>query len=215
MRKYVKLAEAAKALKGGSALILDTDTVAGIAVSAACPDALRLLYDAKSREQDKPIAWLVPAISSLAEYSEDVPEYAHKLAEAFWPGALTLIVKASPSIDRALIANDGTIGLRMPDNEACLSLMEATHGALITTSANFSGAPAPIKTEGVDKNFAPEVSVLKPSKHPSEQANFAFSQPSTVVDCTGLEPCLKRAGAIPFSDITKVLDLNIGENKCE
>ena len=214
MRKHVSLDEAKAILEDGKAVILDTDTVPGIAVAANSPDALHVLYDSKSRDSKKPIAWLVSSLNDLHLYGKDVPDYAILLADAFWPGALTLIVKASSEVGEDFAAEDGTIGLRMPNDASCIALMKSLGYALATTSANASGTKTPSTSLEIDDDFAKDVPVLSVSLG-DLGASIVTSQASTVIDCTGDKPCLIREGAIPFSDIEKVLYTKTGVDSCE
>lgn len=214
MRKHVSLDEAKAILEDGEALILDTDTVPGIAVAANRPDAFHVLYESKSRDSRKPIAWLVSSPDDLHKYGKDVPDYAILLVDAFWPGALTLIVKASSEVGEEFAAEDGTIGLRMPNDASCIALMKSLGYALATTSANASGTKTPSTSLEIDDGFAKYVPVLSVSSVESG-APIVTSQASTVIDCTGDKPCLIREGAIPFSDIEKVLDTKTGVDSCE
>ena len=218
MRKHVSLDEAKAILEDGKAVILDTDTVPGIAVASNRPDALHVLYESKSRDSKKPIAWLVSSSSDLHLYGENVPDYAILLADAFWPGALTLIVRASDEVGKEFAAEDGTIGLRMPNDASCIALMKSLGYALATTSANASGTKTPSTSLEIHDDFAKDVPLLSVSSrgaNSSIAANPITSQASTVIDCTGDKPCLIREGAIPFSDIEKVLDTKTGVDSCE
>ncbi len=218
MRESLNLSEAVKRLEAGGAVLLDTDTVAGIAVSTNRPDALHILYEKKGRAENKPVAWLVSSVEDLDKYGEGVIDYARVLARSFWPGALTLIVKASSAVDSAFVAADGTIALRMPNNEACLALIDELGCAIAATSANFSGEIAPGDLSEVKSNFAEDIASLSSSEginassvHPDK----TLRQASMVIDCLTSRPCLKRAGAIPFSEIEELLDLGLGEGTCE
>lgn len=110
----------------------------------------RLLYDLKHRDAGKPVAWLVEGPETLDVYGRDVPAYARRLAETFWPGALTLVVRASAAVPAAFRSPAGTIGLRMPDSEAALALIRAVGCPLAVTSANLSGAPDTARIEDLD-----------------------------------------------------------------
>lgn len=214
MRKCLGISQAANHLVDGGAIILDTDTVAGIAVSANNPEALHILYDAKSRESEKPIAWLVSEKDDLLVYGKDVPDYAIRLARKYWPGGLTLVVDASSSIKEEFVSIDGTIGLRMPDNQACLLLAKRVGYALAATSANESGVSAPEYAKDVDPGFAKEVPVLEFDES-SQLHDRDSSVASTVIDCTASRPTLIREGTIPFSEIDEAVNEILGDISCE
>ena len=146
----LSLGEAACALAAGEAVVFPTDTVFGLGVSVKAAAGPRLLYDLKHRDAGKPVAWLVEGPETLDVYGRDVPAYARRLAETFWPGALTLVVRASAAVPAAFRSPVGTIGLRMPDSEAALALIRAVGCPLAVTSANLSGAPDTARIEDLD-----------------------------------------------------------------
>lgn len=154
------LDEAARSLAQGEAAIFPTDTVYGIGVSVAAAQSPLLLHELKGRDEGKPIAWLVGSADALTEYGEDVPEYAHALARAHWPGALTLVVRASAKVPRAFRSASGTIGLRMPASPVALELIRMTGVPLATTSANRAGEPAPRTLGEIDGAFAARVACV-------------------------------------------------------
>lgn len=218
MRERIDIDAAAERLLQGGAVMVDTDTVAGMAVSANSAEALQALYDAKGREENKPVAWLVSDECDLFRYGQDVPEYAIALAQKYWPGALTLVVEASSEVDRAFVAADGSIGLRMPDDDACRDLARRLGGALATTSANLSGASAPRFAKDIDDGFASDVPILEGSASSQECISAGGSSKamaSTVIDCRSSRPSLIREGTIPFSEIVEVVDGTTGDTSCE
>lgn len=218
MRESIDIDAAAERLLQGGAVMVDTDTVAGMAVSANSAEALQALYDAKGREENKPVAWLVSDECDLFRYGQDVPEYAIALAQKYWPGALTLVVEASSEVDPAFVAADDSIGLRMPDDDACRDLARRLGGALATTSANLSGASAPRFAKDIDDGFASYVPILEGSASSQECISAGGSSKamaSTVIDCRSSRPSLIREGTIPFSEIVEVVDGATGDTSCE
>lgn len=192
--------QAVEALRKGRAVIFPTDTVCGLGVSVRYAPSPRVLYDLKRRDEGKPIAWLVGSVGDLLRYGKDVAPFARAAAERFWPGALTLIVKASDEVPEAYRGPRGTIGLRMPAAATARALVEAVGSPLATTSANVSGAPDTPTLEHVDADVADAAGVVldDPSIDPCGCA-------STVLDCTGEAPVVLRAGSISESDLLAVL----------
>lgn len=189
------LSDATAALCDGKPVIFPTDTVYGLGVSvrhAASPDAL---YSLKHRESRKPIAWLVGSVDDLDVYGADVPPFAKNLAQAFWPGSLTLIVKASAEVPVSFQSGEGTIGLRMPNNETALELIRLVGCPVATTSANPAGSPAPYVAGDIDDELANAVGVVVFDG--LEKSGVA----STILDCTGDGPRMVRCGAISAADI--------------
>jgi tRNA threonylcarbamoyl adenosine modification protein (Sua5/YciO/YrdC/YwlC family) len=120
---------------------LPTDTVYGIAANAFSHKGVQALLDAKGRTAQSPPPVLISSMNQLDALTEFVPEIARKLATTFWPGALTMILKAQPSLQWDLGETKGTVALRMPDHKIALALLEET-GPLAVSSANLTGEPA-------------------------------------------------------------------------
>ena len=179
------------ALKAGGLALFPTDTVWGIGVAAATASGPQAIFDAKRRSAEKPVAWLVGGIDALEVYGKAVPDYARNLAHAFWPGALTLVVRASEVVPPAYRACDGSVALRMP---AHASLLEAIHsvGPVATSSANRSGLPAATSFDEVAQEILESVSCV------FDDGSACSGQASTVVDCTKDALRVLRAGAIAW-----------------
>lgn len=225
--RTLSLSDARCALAVGNAVIFPTDTVFGLGVSVDAAAGPQLLYELKHRDAGKPVAWLVEGPEALDVYGRDVPAYARRLAETFWPGGLTLVVRASDAVPAAFQSPAGTIGLRMPASEAVLGLIRAAGCPLAVTSANLSGAADTARAEDLDAAlvaraagvYLPDDSLSHSaatgtdgdSDAPSASSRFAagdrlVSPPasgtaSTVLDCTGEAPRVLRAGALTLDDL--------------
>ncbi|WP_080798818.1 L-threonylcarbamoyladenylate synthase [Arabiibacter massiliensis] len=191
------LREAAAALDRGEAVIFPTETVYGLGVSVRAAAGPDVLYDLKERDRGKPISWLVGSVDDLDRFGAHVPELALKLARAYWPGPLTLIVQAAGEVPEAFRSAAGTIGLRMPDNEVALDLIKAAGCPLATTSANISGQAATGAFAGLDPALVARVAAVVPDGADDDKSGLA----STVVDCTGERPRILREGAVTQADI--------------
>lgn len=224
-RRPLALEEATRALAVGNAVIFPTDTVFGLGVSVSAAPGPQLLYDLKRRDAGKPVAWLVEGPEALDVYGRDVPVYARRLAETFWPGGLTLVVRASDAVPAAFQSPAGTIGLRMPASEAALGLIRAAGCPLAVTSANLSGAADTARAEDLDRALVARTAGLYlpggvaaagiasgcAEATPSASARFAAGDrlvpppasgtASTVLDCTGEAPRVLRAGALTLDDL--------------
>ena len=226
-RRPLALEEATRALAVGNAVIFPTDTVFGLGVSVSAAPGPQLLYDLKHRDAGKPVAWLVEGPEALDVYGRDVPAYARRLAETFWPGGLTLVVRASDAVPAAFQSPAGTIGLRMPASEAALGLIRAAGCPLAVTSANLSGAADTARAEDLDRalvartagvylsddslSHSAATGTAGDSDAPSASARFAAGDrlvpppasgtASTVLDCTGEAPRVLRAGALTLDDL--------------
>lgn len=226
-RRPLALEEATRALAVGNAVIFPTDTVFGLGVSVSAAPGPQLLYDLKHRDAGKPVAWLVEGPEALDVYGRDVPAYARRLAETFWPGGLTLVVRASDAVPAAFQSPAGTIGLRMPASEAALGLIRAAGCPLAVTSANLSGAADTACAGDLDRalvartagvylsddslSHSAATGTAGDSDAPSASARFAAGDrlvpppasgtASTVLDCTGEAPRVLRAGALTLDDL--------------
>ena len=187
--------EAVAALKRGEAVIFPTETVYGLGVSVEAAASPEALYDLKERDRGKPVSWLVGGVDDLDRYGAHVPDLARRLARAYWPGPLTLIVEASDAVPAAFRSAAGSIGLRMPDSQTALALVRAAGGPVATTSANLSGGPAPRTFEELDPALvAAAAAAVRDDARKSGVA-------STVVDCTGEGPVVLREGALTQADV--------------
>jgi release factor glutamine methyltransferase len=186
---------AATVLRDGGIVVFPTETVYGIGAAAHSCFGPHEIFDIKVRPLEKPLPWLVEDEGALDIYGVEVPEYAHNLAKAFWPGALSLVVKASDVVGKDFRADDDTVALRSPDHEVVMELIQASGGPIIATSANTSGMPAPGDFADVEERILAAADVVL------DGGETAHRMASTVVGCTGPEPVILREGAIPSDQI--------------
>ena len=187
--------EAIRALKRGQPVIFPTDTLFGLGVAVSYAPDPGGLFSIKHRQRKKPIAWLVGGVDDLKTYGKVVPDFALALARTFWPGPLTIIVRASDAVPAAFRSPEGTIGLRMPANPTAQALIEAA-GPLATTSANLSGQRNVISFDAIDPTVLAQVSVALND----DEVKSGIA--STIVDCSsGHHPELVREGALTIADI--------------
>lgn len=185
-----RYAKAVASLKEGLPIIFPTDTVYGIGVSVRHANSPQALYDVKHRDAGKPVAWLVGGPEALDEFGVNVPDDARELVQTYWPGALTVIVKASEAVPVAYRSQEGTIGLRMPASPVALSLIEAVGSPLATSSANLSGGLDPTSFDEIDAELLQAVPVV------INEACPASGVASTVVDCSRGTIDVLRQGAV-------------------
>jgi len=174
-------------LKKGGMVAFPTDTVYGLGCLVNNFDAIDRLYKVKERAQSKAIAVLIAELSDLEGLTVEVPPLAAELAARFWPGALTLVFPKHPSLPENLSPLP-TVGSRMPDHTFARSLTRLT-GPLATTSANISGQSNPVNAEEVLEQLEGRIELV------IDGGAVAGGIPSTVVDCTLLQPRVIRIGA--------------------
>ena len=189
---------AASVLREGGIVVFPTETVYGIGAKASSCIGPEEIIDIKMRPASKPLPWLVEAEDALDIYGVDVPEYAHRLAHEFWPGALSLVVKASDKVGKDFRDPNGTVALRSPDHEVVRELIAACGGPIITTSANTSGKHAPTSFEELEPRIVAAADLTL------DGGETEHGIASTVVDCTGSEPVILRDGAIGATRIVAV-----------
>ena len=191
------LDEAVNVLSRGGLVVLPTDTVYGIAADAFTPPAVQALLDAKGRGRQMPPPVLIGDVRTLDGLATDVPAGARALAEAFWPGGLTLIVRAQPSLAWDLGETRGTVALRVPDHETALALLRRT-GPLAVSSANRTGSPAAVTAQDAYDQLGDSVAVyLDGGDAPGQVA-------SSIVDATGPTLRLVRVGALSLEQLNEV-----------
>lgn len=190
------ISQAVRALRRGEPIVFPTDTLYGLGVSVEHASDPDVLYRIKRRDERKPIAWLIADVDDLTRYGRAVPAFARALARTFWPGSLTLIVRASDEVPAAFRSQAGTIGLRMPDNPTALSLIRELGCPVATTSANVSGRKNALSFDALDEEVLSRVAcALNDDERKSGVA-------STVVDCvSGDHPVLMREGALTIAQI--------------
>jgi L-threonylcarbamoyladenylate synthase len=176
-----------------------TDTVYGVGVIAWNEEAVAGLYRAKLRSLDKAIPILMADSADLALVAGRLPPAARRLAEAFWPGPLTLVVARAAAVSDAVTAGGDTVAVRIPNHDLTRALIRAAGAPLATTSANLSGGPSPVTAEEVAAQLAGRIAmILDGGRCPGGTA-------STVVDASGDALRILRQGPITEADILAVL----------
>ena len=196
------LEHAQRAIREHKCVVFPTDTVYGIAADAFSPQAVTMLLVSKGRSRKMPPPVLIPRLNALDGLATDVPAEARKLAEAFWPGGLTMIFHAQPSLDWDLGETKGTVALRMPADDVAQDLLTLT-GPLAVSSANRTGQTAARTAADALAQLAESVEVyLEGGLRPTEGAE---ALPSTIVDATALPLRVVRQGAIPVERLREVV----------
>ncbi|MFF3855313.1 L-threonylcarbamoyladenylate synthase [Micromonospora sp. NPDC002575] len=193
------IAAAIEAVKNGELVVLPTDTVYGIGADAFTPYAVKALSDAKGGTRQAPPV-LIGSRHTLDGLVFTLPRSARDLVEAFWPGALTIIVEHSPSLswDLGDETGSGTVAVRMPLHPVALEVLRET-GPMAVASANKVGQPAAVTAEAAREQLGYTVRAYL------EAGECPDPVPSTIVDLTGEAPTLVRAGAIPVEQLRDVV----------
>lgn len=187
------LSEAAEVIRRGGVIAVPTDTVYGFAAAVTNEAAIARLYEIKERSQTKSIAVLLGDADQAHLVADDFPERAARMAAAYWPGALTLIVRKKAGLPKDLSSNE-LVGIRIPDHDVLRELIRRT-GPLATTSANLSGMPPAKSVEEFAPALGDRLDLIL------DDGPAAGGVPSTVVNCSLEPPVILREGAIPGADL--------------
>jgi L-threonylcarbamoyladenylate synthase len=199
------LTAAQRAVSLKQCIVLPTDTVYGIGADAFSPQAVATLLASKGRGRNMPPPVLIPRIQTLDGLATDVHPDARRLAEAFWPGGLTLICHAQPSLTWDLGDTMGTVALRMPDDDVALELLMIT-GPLAVSSANRTGHPAATTAADAAAQLAESVAVYLDAG----PRTAADGTGSTIVDATGEVLRVVRQGTLPLERLREVVPNVVG-----
>ena len=200
------LAAAAVALRTGQLVVLPTDTVYGVGADAFHSAGVASLLMAKGRGRDMPPPVLVGTVRAANALIEDLGPYGKDLIDEFWPGGLTIVCRASRSLNWDLGDTRGTVAVRMPQHPVALDLLKET-GPLAVSSANRAGEPPATTADGAQQQLGDAVSVyLDGGPCPGEV-------PSTIVDVTGGVPRLLRAGVLPVERLRQVVNLIVDDDE--
>ncbi|MGO9208498.1 MAG: L-threonylcarbamoyladenylate synthase [Terriglobales bacterium] len=194
------IAYVAEQIRAGSVLGMPTDTFYGLAADPFNLRAVEKIYDVKSRSRHKPLSLLVESVDQAEELTRPLPEEFYKLARKYWPGPMTLIVRAASRLPLKVTANTGNVALRVPAAKIPVAVVRAAGVPLTATSANVSGAAECTTADGVRQQLGEFIPVIVDGG-PSPR-----SVPSTIVDLT--DPAgwrVQREGAISAQEISDFL----------
>jgi len=200
-RRAAGIAAAISAVKAGQLVVVPTDTVYGIGADAFDPAAVESLLAAKGRGPDMPVGVLVGSWRTIDGLVFTVPDAARTLIRAFWPGALSLVVTAAPSLPWNLGDTGGTVMLRMPLHPVAIEVLRAI-GPMAVSSANVSGRPAAGTAAEAREQFADRAAVYLDAGPAAQQAA------STIVDLTGAGPRILRTGPVSVERVAAVLEVD-------
>lgn len=190
---------AAEMLRAGGLVAVPTETVYGLAGNGLSEPAVEEIYRVKGRPEQKPLSLMVPGPEAIDRYCMHVPEAARTLAEAFWPGPLTIVLQAKDLVPAIVRAGGSTVGLRCPDHPLTLALLKACGVPLAAPSANPSGQPSPRTAEEVAAYFDGKIAGIL------DGGPCGLGRESTIIDMSGAPYRILRQGALPESDIRMVL----------
>lgn len=193
------LLRAGNIMKNGGLVAFPTETVYGLGGDAFNPGSSQKIYAAKGRPSDNPLIVHICRISDMEEAAREIPEEAYLLADAFWPGPLTMILKKQPDLPRETTGGLDTVALRFPSHELAQKLIDAAGGFVAAPSANTSGRPSPTEGKYVYEDLAGRIEMLL------DDGQASLGLESTIVDLTEAVPTILRPGFVTLEMIQKVL----------
>lgn len=191
--------KAAEIIRRGGLLGIPTETVYGLGANALNADACRRIYEAKGRPQDNPLIIHVPDASWLSRYCEKVPESAYRLAEAFWPGPLTMILPKRGIVPYRTTGGLETVGVRCPNHPVTLAVIAAADVPIAAPSGNTSGRPSPTSAADMLEDMDGKIDGI------FDGGPCGVGVESTIIDLTCQPPRLLRAGGLPLEELERVL----------
>ncbi len=190
---------AAAILRGGGLLGVPTETVYGLGANGLDEGAVRRIFEAKGRPQDNPLILHIPSADWLTRYGEDIPAAAYELAERFWPGPLTVIVKRHPCVPDVTTGGLDTVGMRCPDHGVTRAIIEAAGVPVAAPSGNISGRPSPTCARHMIEDMDGRIDGIV------DGGACGVGVESTIIDLTGDVPRLLRPGGLALEEIREVL----------
>ena len=204
MNHRAEISQATEILSAGGVVAIPTDTLFGLAADALNPEAVEAVYVAKGRPADMPLPVLVSGweqATQVADIPADTLSSVQKLAAAYWPGGLTMVLPAAPGLPDRLTAGRDTIAVRMPDHAVPLALTEVLGRPITGTSANRSGEPDIANVDELRKIIGPRVDgIIASGPEPQGTA-------STIIAVSPGGIALLREGALPYQEIQITLGI--------
>ncbi len=194
-----KIRDAAGILREGGVAAFPTETVYGLGANALLPEGAKRIYEAKGRPSDNPLIIHIADFTSLERIVREIPPQARALADAFWPGPLTMILPKSEAVPLETTGGLDTVAVRMPDHPVALALIRESGGYIAAPSANMSGRPSPTRAEHVLKDLDGRIPLIL------DGGPVGIGIESTIVDLTGDVPQILRPGFITEEMIAEAI----------
>jgi len=197
------IARAAELLRAGEVVGFPTETVYGLGACACNELAVRKIYAAKGRPQDNPLIVHIASVKEVSRVARDIPDEFYRLAEAFFPGALTVILHRNLEVPAVVSAGLDTIAVRMPAHEIALEIIAAVGEPLVAPSANRSGKPSPTTAQHVIDDLNGRIAAVV------DGGNCTIGIESTIVNILGDMPIILRPGLVTKEDIENVIGTSV------
>jgi L-threonylcarbamoyladenylate synthase len=197
------IAKAADLLRIGGLVAFPTETVYGLGADAANELAVRKVFQVKGRPYDHPLIVHLSDASQMDEWAEDISELAKKLAKAFWPGPLTIVLKKRSQVLNCVTGNQSTVALRVPSHPVARALLKAFGGGVVAPSANKFTRISPTTASAVHEEFGNDLEMVL------DGGACEVGLESTIIDLSGDQPILLRPGKISLQALSDVLGCEV------
>ena len=192
-------ASAAAIIKRGGLLGIPTETVYGLGANGLDPEAVAHIFEAKGRPQDNPLILHIPSADWLERYCQAVPESAYRLAERFWPGLMTMVLRRKAVVPDVVTAGLDTVGMRCPAHPVCRAILAAADVPVAAPSGNTSGRPSPTNMADMLEDMDGKIDGIV------DGGSCTVGVESTIIDLTVAPPRLLRPGGITLEQLRSVL----------
>jgi L-threonylcarbamoyladenylate synthase len=194
-----KIRFAAKVIKEGGLVAFPTETVYGLGANAFNSKAIKKIFQAKKRPLDNPIIVHISNKKGVFKLAKEFPKYIDKLLDYFWPGPLTVVLKALRTVPKVTTSGLNTVAIRMPDHKVAMALIKETNLPIAAPSANLAGRPSPTMAKHVIKDLDGKIDVIL------NAGSTRIGVESTVLDLTSDPPQILRPGGATYEDLKKIL----------
>ena len=195
--------QAGQLIAEGELVAFPTETVYGLGGDALHPEAAKKIYAAKGRPSDNPLIVHIAEFSDMERVAKTIPEQAKKLADAFWPGPLTMILEKSEAVPDATTGGMGTVAIRMPNHPVALDLIRKSGCLIAAPSANTSGRPSPTEASHVAEDLSGKIAMIV------DGGPVGIGIESTIIDLTESVPMVLRPGYITPDMLSDVLGVDV------
>lgn len=208
--------KAAMALKNGYLVAFPTETVYGLGADATNQDAVSRIFSIKNRPINHPLILHLGSIKEIENWAIEIPDYAYKLANKYWPGPMTLILNRKSNVKDFVTGGQETVGIRIPNHEIALSLLQEFKkigsGAIVAPSANKFGKVSPTSFEHVSQELLND---LDSNDLILDGGQCQIGVESSIIDCTKNFPKVLRPGAISEEQITEIIELDLSSKSTD
>lgn len=208
--------KAAMALKNGYLVAFPTETVYGLGADATNQDAVSRIFSIKNRPKNHPLILHLGSINEIENWAIEIPDYAYKLANKYWPGPMTLILNRKSNVKDFVTGGQETVGIRIPNHEIALSLLQEFKkigsGAIVAPSANKFGKVSPTSFEHVNQELLKD---LDSNDLILDGGQCQIGVESSIIDCTKSFPKVLRPGAISEEQITEIIELDLSSKSTD